>query len=335
MVKPFLCRLGVAQISCNPAYADELVACLQEPAFPAENEKVGLFSISGLEEVSRLRQNIAEQYVAHLNRKIESVIRFAANESVELLVFPEYSIPPESLPLCQALSEELGIVFIAGSHVITLSESAQQVYRDLELTFEEGTKPAEERVRQAACVVFVPKQKPIAFVKYVRSKWETCLVKGAPTFHTFQMTTRKGRIEVQVLICIEALSGKPPKEQHTMPRLIAITAFTPRAEPFHDEWKRALLQGKCTLFANVAEFGGSKAFARADSTSLWFTEKDGSKSVPRASEALLIMEADLEKQFEVRQLAREHTAVTDLRVYPVLYTIDSTEAQQYSDIRDL
>ena len=256
------------------------------------------------------------------------------SEAVELLVFPEYSIPAESLPLCYALSEELGIALVAGSHVVTVSQSAQQAYRNLGLTFEEGAKPAEEHIRQAACVVFVPSQTPIAFVKYVRSKWETCLVKGAPAFHTFQMNTKKGRIEVQVLICIEALSGKPPKEKHTMPRLIAVTAFTPKAEPFHDEGKRALLQGKCTLFTNVAEFGGSKVFARADNTSLWFTEKDGSRAIPKGSEALLIMEADLEKQFEVRQTAKEHTAVADLRVYPVLYTTDSTEAQQYSDIRE-
>jgi hypothetical protein len=63
MAKSFLCRMAVAQISCNPAYADELVACVQEPSFPAENEKVGLFTISGLEEVSRLRQIIGEQYI--------------------------------------------------------------------------------------------------------------------------------------------------------------------------------------------------------------------------------------------------------------------------------
>lgn len=334
MAKPFLCRLAVAQISCNPAYADELVACIQEPSFPAENEKVGLFTISGLEEASRLRQDIGEQYIAHLNRKLDAIIRFAAEQAVELLVFPEYSIPAESLPLCHSLSEELGITLVAGSHVVTVSQSAQQVYRDLQLTFKEGAKPAEDHIRQAASVAFIPRQNPIAFVKFVRSKWETCLVKGEPAFHTFQFNTKKGCIEVQVVICIEALSERLPKEKHTMPRVIAITAFTPKFEPFHGEGKRALLQGKCTLFANVAEFGGSKLFARAESTSLWFTEKDGSKLIPKDSEGLLIMEADLEKQFEVRQSTREHTAVTDIRIHPVLYTTDSVEAQRYIDVRD-
>lgn len=336
MARPFLCRLGLAQISVNPAYADELVSCIQEPNFPTENGKTGLFSISGLDEIARLQQNIGEKYVAHLNRKVESVVRFASSKGVELLVFPEYSIPPETLPLCHALSEELGIALIAGSHVITLTESAQQTYRNLDLVFDVGVTPREERVRQAACIAFVPRQKPIAFVKYSRSKWEQpYLIKGDPTSHAFEMNTKRGPIEVQVLICIEALSGKQPKEKHTIPRLVAITAFTPKIDPFHDEGKRNLLKGKCTLFANVAEFGGSRIFARAETAGLWFTEKDGSKPIPKGSEGLLVIEADLEKQFEVRQSLMEHTAVTDLRVFPILYTADSHEAQRYSEIRDL
>ncbi len=335
MAKSFVCRVALAQISFNPAYADELVASIQEPFFPPENEKIGLFAIAGLEEIGRLRQRIAEQYVAHLNRKIEAVVRFAAKERVDLLVFPEYSIPPESLPLCDALSEELGMAIIAGSHVVTLSEAAQQVYRDLELTFPDTQKPAEEQVRQAVCVVFVPAKKPVAFTKYVRSKWETCLVKGSPAFHSFDMSIKAGRVEVQVLICLEALSDRTTKAKRGSPRLIVVPAFTPKAEPFYGEARGELLQGKCTLFANVAEFGGSRLFARADNASLWFTEQDGTKAVPKGSEALLVMEADLEKQFEIRKSTEESTAVTDVRLYPLLYTMDSVEAQQYSNYRDV
>ena len=325
----------MAQISVNPAYTDELVSYIQEPAFPEEHDKIGLFSISGLEEVGQFQSRVAEKYLVHLCRRIESIVRFASSDGVELLVFPEYSIPPEALPLCHALSQELGIALIAGSHVVTLSDAARQVYQDLDLTFEGARKPVEERVRQAACIVFVPGRTPVAFVKYVRSKWEACLVEGTPAYHSFQMNTRRGQIEVQVLICIEALSRAATKEKHTIPKLVAITAFTPRTDPFYDEGRHALLTGKCTLFANVAEFGGSRVFARADSTSLWFTEKNGSRPLPKGPEALLVMEADLEKQFEVRQSVAEHTAVSDLRVYPILYPMMSVEARQYSEFVDI
>lgn len=335
MAKPFLCRLGIAQISVNPAYADELVSWTQEPFFPGENEKVGLFAIGGLDEITRLRQSIAEQYVEHLNCKIDTIARFAAEKGVELLIFPEYSIPAECLLLCQKLAEELKIALVAGSHVLTLNPTAQRVYRDLDLGFGEEKSPdIAEKVRQAICTTFVPGLKPIAFVKYVRSKWEACLRPGDPAFHKFQMTTRAGRIEVEVMICIEALSTEQPKEKHHMPHLIVIPAFTPTCEPFYDVAKGALLQGKCTMLANVAEFGGSKAFARTDRTNLWFTEKNGSKEVPQGSEALLLIEADLEKQFEVRQSVKEFTAVTDVRLFPILYPLDSLDAQQFSEVAE-
>jgi tetratricopeptide (TPR) repeat protein len=89
------------------------------------------------------------------------------------------------------------------------------------------------------------------------------------------------------------------------------------------------LQGKVTLFCNIGEFGGSRAFARAEKASLWFTEKDGSAAIPPNSDGLIVAEVDLEKQFEVRRSIAEHTAVKDLRVYPVLYTFESEEAQEY------
>jgi hypothetical protein len=106
MAKPFICKIALAQISVNPAYADELVSGIREPTFPSENDKAGLFSISGLEEIAHLQQNIGEKYVAHLNRKVETIARFASDQEVELLVFPEYSIPPETLPLCDSLAQE-------------------------------------------------------------------------------------------------------------------------------------------------------------------------------------------------------------------------------------
>ena len=41
MPRGFTCKVGIAQISGNPAYADELVACIQEPVFPSGDEKIG------------------------------------------------------------------------------------------------------------------------------------------------------------------------------------------------------------------------------------------------------------------------------------------------------
>lgn len=335
MPKSLVCKVGVAQILANPAYADEMVSYIQEPTFPGEGEKVGLFSIAGLEEVNALKQRVSEKYIQHLNRKLDAFIRFAAARGVEILVFPEYAVPPESLPLCRQLADELRVAIIAGSHVVTLSSAAQQVYRQLDLLLERAAPPTtmEDRVQQAVCVVFVPGRKPISFSKFVGSKWESTLIPGSPTLHSFEMPVKAGTIEVQVLICIEALVQSPlPKEKHGLPRLIAIPASTHSCENFYQVGDLALLQGKCTLFANMADFGGSKIFARAENVNLWFTERNGTSTIPQHSEALLILEADLEKQFEVRKSTQEHRAVLDVRVYPTLYPTDSSECRSYADV---
>jgi tetratricopeptide (TPR) repeat protein len=331
MAKPYLCRFGVAQISVNPAYADELVSSLQEPTFPEDIERVGLFTIAGIEEINALRQTISDRYVAHLNRKIETIIRFGCEQRLQLLVFPEYSIPAESLRVCKSLSDELDLTIIAGTHIVTLSPSAQAAYRDLSLVLPDRPAGLENAVRQAVCSVFRPAKPPLVFVKYVRSKQETALIPGTPSVHSFEMMTSSGKLEVQVLTCIEALTKfSVLKEKHTHPRSVAIPAFRTKATDLDNIAQQALGQGKCTLLANVAEFGGSKVFVRAERATFWFSESDGSKPIPQHSEALVIVEADLERQFEIRKLARESSAVSALRVYPLLYPSSSQEARSYA-----
>jgi hypothetical protein len=216
--------------------------------------------VAGIEEVNTLRRKISERYVTHLNRKLEATMRFAAASGAELLVLPEYSFPPESLLLCRALCDELRLAMLAGSHVVTVSSEAQRVYRELGLTLVDPPPSTEANgcVRQAVCVVLLPGKPTLTFAKRVRSKWEMTLVAGDSNYHIFEMNTQAGAIEVEILICIEALSERvPTKQRLSRPRLIVIPAFTTSSAPFYDFGRLSLLGGSCTLFANVAEFGGS------------------------------------------------------------------------------
>ena len=337
MPKHLACTLGLAQLSVNPAYSDEVVADIQEPTFRSEDERVGLFTVAGIEEINAFRRKVSERYLTHINRKLEAVIRFAAASGVELLLFPEYSVPPQSLLLCRRLCDELRLGVVAGSHVVTLNAEAQRVYRDLDIRVAEpsitGQKPA--TVRQAVCVVLLPGQKTLTFPKSVRSKWEMSLVPGDSPSHFFEMNAKAGTIEVQILICIEALSAESSgKGKQSHPRLVLVPTFTPSVEPFHKFGSLSLLRGHCTLFANVTEFGGSRAFARCDRTHVWFAEQDGSRPIPQRSEALVVLTADLETQFEIRKSTEEHSAVSALTVYPILHAPDSAEAQQYANLAE-
>ena len=195
---------------------------------------------------------------------------------MELLLFPEYSIPAECLPLCRTLSEELKIPIIAGSHVVTLSATAQQVYRALGLVSVGAARTAslDDKVKQAVCMVFVPGGSIRVFPKYVKSKWEACLISGTAALHSFDLNTSSGKVEVQVLICIEALSEQQfAKEKHTHARLITIPAFSPTRDDFYQFAKLSLLQGKCTLFANVGELAVPRVLQRAEKATYWFSRR--------------------------------------------------------------
>ena len=159
MARPFLIRVGIAQISANPAYSDEREAWLQEPTFPKERQTIGLFTLAAVEEINSLRQRIEEKYVVHLTQKLETLIRFAGHRKLDLLLFPDYSIPLRCLPTCAKLSQEMGVTIIAGSHIASFSNNSQRAYRDLGLPLSEQ----ESSARQAVCVVFRPHQQPLAF----------------------------------------------------------------------------------------------------------------------------------------------------------------------------
>ena len=113
------CRIAFAQIAANPAYVDPSgISHLNEPVFQGE-DRIGLYSLAGIKEINEFRSRIAATFTTHIFAKIETILAFAANEGVELLVFPEYSIPSSVLPDCKALSDELNIAVVAGSHLAT------------------------------------------------------------------------------------------------------------------------------------------------------------------------------------------------------------------------
>jgi hypothetical protein len=117
MAKPFVYRLGVAQISFNPAYSGELAARLQEPAFPAENEKVGLFTVSDLAYYVRLEKRnpmSSRTFVYPSERRLKQLVgRVSAIAGfTELSVrrfLHESKEPSDPITHLKALSKSYGV----------------------------------------------------------------------------------------------------------------------------------------------------------------------------------------------------------------------------------
>src|SRR2546425_246913 len=328
MAEPKYHRLALAQLSFNPAYLDASgVSYLHEPIFLAEGDP-GLYMLAGLLEIDALRARIATSLIDHMSHKIKAIIDFSARQGVELLVLPEYSVPLELLEECKNLSVKSGMVIVAGSHIA--NKPALSEYARLKMT-----RPGEEiKLGSAACPVFLPTGECQLFQKLHRAKWESTLVPGIPTA-PLSLPLRKEKVNLEVLICIDAVHEPTPqksKRARVTTSLTAMPSLTPSPKLFYSKAELLLAAGKVTLFANIAEFGGSRLFARTERAKGWLVGSDGTEPIPQYSEALIIADADLSGQFDVRKSTQEHFPVSAVSIVPLLYPRHSEACGEFMDL---
>jgi Tfp pilus assembly protein PilF len=325
MAEPKYHRIALAQISFNPAYLDESgVSYLHEPVFPGDDEH-GFYKLGGQAEVHDLRARIATAFIEHMAHKIRAIIRFASRERVELIVLPEYSVPVEILDLCMTLAHEENIVIIAGSHIATKHAINEHSRLGIAQT------GIESRFGRAVCPVFLPSGQSFLFEKVNRSKWESSLPAGAPSA-PIQVQLGKEPVHIEVLICLDALqegAGRKASRAKGAPTLVAMPSLTPSVELFYKRAELLLATGKVTLFANIADFGGSRAFARADRAKGWLVLPGGVDSIQKHSEAVVILDADLSSQFEVRKSTSEHFPVREVSITPLIYGRHSPACKEF------
>jgi tetratricopeptide (TPR) repeat protein/predicted amidohydrolase len=328
MSQPKYHRLALAQLSFNPAYLDESgVSYLHEPLFPADDAH-GLYRLAGIPEVRDLRARIATAHVDHMSHKIRALVEFAASQKVELLVLPEYSVPHELLDECKNLSQQFAITIVAGSHIATKPALAEHARLGIDIA------GSESRRGRAVCPVFLPNGQSYIFEKLHRSKWESSVVPGQQST-PIPVTLNQENVRLEVLICIDAIQEgaiRKARRSPTSPTLVAMPSLTPDTQLFCKRAELLLAAGNVTLFANIAEFGGSKAFARTERAKGWLIASDGTDPIPKHSEALVIIDADLSNQFDVRKSTSEHFPVRDAQVAPLVYTQHSEVCKDFIDL---
>jgi Tfp pilus assembly protein PilF len=318
-------RIALAQISYNPAYIDDSgISYLHEPIFPSEPDR-GLHKIAGITEIHELRLRIATNLINHLSRKISAVIEFAAASNAEVIVLPEYSVPHELLAECMALARRLNIAIIAGSHIATRPALAEHARLGIVGAL------GETRLGRAVCPVFMPDGTCHLFEKITRSKWESALVPGLDS-GPITMSLDDEQIVAEVLICIDAVQEQRDRKGHRVrgtPTITFMPSLTPSAELFYKKAELLLASGRVTMFANIAEFGGSRVFARAERATGWKVTSDGTHPLPKNSEAIIIAEVDLSHQFDVRKSTQEHFPVREIGVVPLVYAEQSDASTNY------
>jgi tetratricopeptide (TPR) repeat protein len=326
-------RVALAQVSFNPAYVDSSgTSDIHEPVFPDSNQFHGLHKVADIPEVADLRLRIAQSYLRHVSDKIKCIAEFASAHGAEVLLLPEYSVPPEMLGTCKDLACRLQLVIIAGSHTVT--QTALEQYRRIGISNQlAGKTPG-----LAICPVFVPGEGCILFEKITRSKWESDMIPGT-SIPPVTLKLKGESVRLQVLICIDALQDPPVGSQRkfrdSIPTLVAIPVLSPDMKLFHHKAELVLASGRCVILANAAEHGGSRVYARAERCARWLAAQNGTEPMPKGAEALVVIDVDLGHQYEVRQSTNESFPVADIQVYPLVYAEHSPATRRYLEFRKL
>ena len=326
-------RLAIVQIHAHAAFAGRSGCYLDEPCLLQEGE-AGLYSLSGETKISILKGNLRRFYLKNLKAKIDTILNYCGTRKVDLVVFPEYSIPVQLLPLCAEMSKRLNIVIVAGSHTILGTPESRKIYKNLGMdqNLDLSVSDPGSDIRLAIAPIFLPNGETRLVLKQSRSPWEGDMIISRDKWKPFEVIIRDKRMRIAVLLCIDALTN--PSLSTEKISLIAVPSWSPSTDPFRSFAQLKLLQECPVMYANVAHFGKSQIFARFGRRyQHWFMSREGSRYLPKDEEALIGLDVDLGKQYEKRHSVREHFPVVPVFHTPLLYLCESELANGISQMK--
>lgn len=130
---PSYTRVAVVQIDYHPAVLLNRRSPLGDPIEDAEDDPLlpskGYVPASLHEEFTGLRTRIRHAYTGQLLSKLKAILKACQEWQVQLVVFPEYSIPPELLG--EVASAAGSMIVVAGSHMVEPGTPQSEFYKSL------------------------------------------------------------------------------------------------------------------------------------------------------------------------------------------------------------
>jgi len=125
-------RIHLCQIWYNPAYFDGESDLIEEPA-PLLDITQTIGQLRRIESIESLLIEFRASYVKYITDKLCAIARWSQNRGADIIVFPEYSVPPEALPELRDITKQAGILIVAGTHRVRFTETSQDVYNSIGL----------------------------------------------------------------------------------------------------------------------------------------------------------------------------------------------------------
>lgn len=332
-------RIALAQILYKPAIIERMIDHLSEPALVNSDKCLGVLqgqlSDDRENQLQTLLNKLREEYITYIEKKLCAICKEASRlYEPDILVFPEYSVPYQSLPVVARLSSQLNMTIIAGSH--TVMPGAEDYY------MRAGLDPKISKSSQGCSIspVFIPGAVPDYQIKHNRSIFEMTMREPEYTeFKRFRACTRKGDpYSFSVVLCADALFPDTLGDLNIVDQdktddvpIVFIVACSTSTKGFGNLAQLLSTHSIPTLVCNSEQYGGSGIYL-SDPVRNRFTNPPGQGSyMEKSSEALMLVEIQ-PSQFFVKRGILDAMVLGYWTICPVIYGHHPKWEKDYSDV---
>lgn len=315
-------RIAYCQISAHPAYCGPSGSYCREPIYSPEGAI--LTSLSDIGEVHNICNKIQNMYIEKFFLKVQQLLHELKGKSIDVLVFPEYTIPAECLPLIYDFCQEQNCVCIAASH--TVQKMHQSVYEYIHMDI-----PLDDSINMSCCPIITPNESTRFIFKHYKSKWEANM--GVEEYDSpanpFIFTYNDQR--VAILLCIDALHIDLDKKQTD---IVIVAEATPSDGSFKNKFESYLTKEIPTVFCNFYLYGNSTVYCSVPKNSnLEYAEKTHITKTSANEEVVVIVDLNTDSQATTVHTINTAVPITVNKVLPVLYRDDSSEQSLWGQLK--
>jgi tetratricopeptide (TPR) repeat protein len=314
-------RIHLHQIHYSPAFYSADTDYLGEPCCDLSPTLGSLAPRSP--SISTHLRDSRLLYLQHITSKLVSLVQWSGERGADLVAFPEYSVPVESLREIRSTAQQHSMVLVGGSHRVRCESDAEPLYDDL-------GGHAQFPCGHACSPIFLPDSSVVSGIKQRRSQWEPDLAVEHGIEGRFEIQTTAGVLRMAVLLCVDTLQpatlGKLWDDAAHAPHILICPARSGRTDTFEAVKTVAAVSGAVFLYVNSSAFGGTQV-GFPDS---WEPRLSGKMHVsPPLQECVeAVLEFDVEPEAILRKSGSVDAQVPGRkpRVHPIVHSAAAPDA---------
>jgi predicted amidohydrolase len=228
-----------------------------------------------------LMQSARLKYLETYINKLQDILTYCFDNKVDLLVFPEYSIPVEAIETLRKFSSDMTIV--AGIGYLGRRDIAK--LEELEIPIDNVC------IANNAAIILSPDKDFIISKKHAAQNENISTGNGPETYN---LKFRGNTIRVSVSICLDYLRDTTSIADQT-PEIVIVSALSANTNEFTQKIPRDFI----TVFSNHSLYGGS-CILTPEVRGEIFANRNGTVPLSTSLEAIIILDWDCKKKVSTK-----------------------------------